>query len=146
MKRFGYMAAATVIGFVGIGVGAGPAFGVGGVCNPTPTPTVSIDDDFVYENQVAQLHVTLTGPSCSTIKVDYNTSNGSAVAVADYVAKSGTLTFSPGQTSKTVNVTIVDDDDYEGNENFYVMLKHPVSVLLGDPTGKITISGLEPAG
>jgi len=39
-----------------------------------------------------------------------------------------------------------DDDDYEPNENFYVMLKHHLGAVPGDPTGKVTIAGLEPAG
>ena len=61
------------------------------------------------------------------------------------VAAAG-LSLTPGQTSKTVNVVIVDDDDSEADETFYVMLKHPVGAAFGDPTGKVTISGLEPAG
>ena len=36
----------------------------------------------------------------------------------DYVAASGTLTFTPGQTSKAVNVTINGDTLYEGDETF----------------------------
>lgn len=156
MKRFSAVAAAASLSLAGLIVaGAGlrgpnamasPAGAVGGLCNPTPKPTMSIGNDFVYENQVAWVQVTLTGPSCSTIKVDYNTSDGTADAGADYVAESGSLTFTPGQTSKWINVAIVDDDDYEPNEHFYVMLKHHVNVIPGDPTGQITISGLEPAG
>ena len=148
MNRFSaVVAAAAVASGLAVGVAvAGPASAVGGYCSPTPTPTVSIADDFVYENQVAALDVTLNWTSCTTITVDYNTSNGSAVAGSDYVAKSGKLTFSPGQTKKTVTVTIIDDNASEPNENFYVMLKNHVNVIPGDPTGKVTISGLEPAG
>lgn len=144
MKRFGYVAVAAVAGFVG--VGAGPALAVGGVCNPGPAPTVSIDDDFVYENEVATLHVTLSNPSCTTVTVNYNTQDSSAQAGSDYVAKSGALTFSAGQTSKIVTVTIIDDDDYEGSEGFWVRLTNPVGGALGDGWGRVTISGLEPAG
>ena len=146
MKR---ITAGLAIAAAVFGLGAGtarPAGAIGGICNPTPTPTVSIGDDFVYEHQLAQVLVSLNWASCGTITVDYNTSNGTAKAGTDYVAKSGKLTFSPGQTSKWVTVTLIDDDDYEPNENFYVMLKNHVNVLPGDPTGKITIAGLEPAG
>ncbi len=150
MKRFGYTAAATIVGFigvsVGVGMGAGPALAVGGACNPGPVPSISIDDDFVYENQVATLHVTLSNALCTTVTVNYNTQDSSAQAGSDYVAKSGGLSFSPGQTSKTVTVTIVDDDDYESNEGFWVKLTNPVGGTLGDGWGRVTISGLEPAG
>ncbi|MGH9223761.1 MAG: Calx-beta domain-containing protein [Acidimicrobiales bacterium] len=151
MKRFSALTAAaslSLAGLIVVGAAAGPAhgLGVGGICTPTPTPTVSIGDDNVYEHQLAQVQVSLNWASCGTIKVDYNTSNGTAKSGSDYVAKSGTLTFSPGQTSKLVSVTLIDDDDHEPNENFYVMLKNHANVLPGDPTGKITIYGLEPAG
>lgn len=148
MKRFGSMAVAAAAVAVGgfVGLGAGPAFGVGGVCSPGPVPTISIDDDFVYENQLATLHVTLSNASCTKVTVHYNTQDSSAVAGSDYVAKSGTVTFSPGQTSKNVNVTIIDDDDYESNEGFWVRLTNPVGGALGDGWGRVTISALEPAG
>ena len=51
-------------------------------------------------------HSTLSGPSSQTVTVDYATSNGTAVAPADYASTSGTLTFDPGVTSRTVEVAV----------------------------------------
>ena len=144
MKRFGNVAAAVVAGALGLSVA--PAGAVGGLCAPHPPRTVSIGDDFVYENEVAHLNVTLSGPSCSTVTVHYNTQDSSAVAGSDYVATSGTLVFSPGQTAKVVNVAIIDDDDYEGTEGFWARLTSPTGASVADGWGRITISSLEPAG
>ena len=46
---------------------------------------------------------------CARPTVAYATSDGTATAGADYTAASGTLTFAPGQTVKTVVVAIADD-------------------------------------
>src|SRR5262249_40822439 len=57
------------------------------------------------------------------VTVNYATQDYSAkVSDNDYVATSGTLTFSPGQTSKTISVTIKGDRKKEADETFYVLL------------------------
>jgi len=45
------------------------------------------------------------------VTVDYSTADllNNAVAGVDYIATSGTLTFAPGETSKTVTVTVIGD-------------------------------------
>ena len=53
--------------------------------------------------------VTLDRSSTGTVTVDYATADGTATAGDDYTATSGTLTFSAGETAKTVSVTVVDD-------------------------------------
>ena len=66
----------------------------------------------------------------------YTTSNLSATAPSDYQAKSGTLTFSPGQTIKTVNVTTVDDSGLnECDEEFKLTLSNPVGTTIASATG-----------
>src|SRR5512132_85270 len=55
--------------------------------------------------------------SAGAVTVDYTTTNGSAtVANGDYDAASDTLTFDPGETTKTVDVTVHGDTTYETNE------------------------------
>ena len=51
------------------------------------------------------------------VTVDYATADGSATAGQDYTAASGTLTFAAGETSKTVNVQVLDDSHDEGDED-----------------------------
>lgn len=82
----------------------------------------------VNENsQNLSVAVTRTGDVSSQTTVDYATANGTAIAGVDYTAASGTLTFAPGETSKTVLVPIINDNFYEGNETF--------SLALGNPSG-----------
>ena len=52
--------------------------------------------------------------------VDWATSDGTATAGEDYTAASGTLVFEVGDTSKTIQVAITDDGDFEANETFNV--------------------------
>jgi hypothetical protein len=61
------------------------------------------------------------------VTVKYATQDGTAIAGSDYVATSGTLTFSPGQTTKTINVAIKGDTKKEPDEYFYVILSNPSS-------------------
>ena len=57
-------------------------------------------------NAAAAFTVTLNSPSSGPVTVNYATANGTAVAGTDYTATSGTLTFAPGETTKTVFVPI----------------------------------------
>jgi hypothetical protein len=52
----------------------------------------------------------------------YRTVDGAAKAGEDYVAETGTLTFKPGQTSKTVTIKVKGDSKKEANEVFYLEL------------------------
>ena len=54
--------------------------------------------------------------------MNYATSNGTAIAGNDYVAVSDNVTFSAGETSKTVFVTILSDNLSEENENYTIAL------------------------
>ncbi|HVJ80060.1 MAG TPA: Calx-beta domain-containing protein, partial [Planctomycetia bacterium] len=72
--------------------------------------------------------VTKPGAIQESVSVSYRTSDGAATtADGDYSAASGTLTFSPGQTSKTITVMVRGDKKREGDEVFYVDLFHPSS-------------------
>jgi Calx-beta domain/FG-GAP-like repeat len=54
--------------------------------------------------------------SFRTVDGTAKTSNG------DYVAKTGTLTFAPGETTKTVTIEVKGDNRKEANETFYLEL------------------------
>ena len=74
-------------------------------------------------------------PSPST----YATADGTATQPADYAQTSGTLTFTPGQTTKTVNVPVVNDALDEADETFTLVLSGPSNAALGDGSGAATI-------
>ena len=81
------------------------------------------------------------------VTVDYATADGSATAGQDYTAASGTLTFAAGETSKTVNVQVLDDSHDEGDETFALRLSNAVGTRMGDSeaTGTIENTDLMPA-
>ena len=83
--------------------------------------------------------VTLNEARSTTVSVDYATVDGSAMAGVDYTATSGTLTFLPGERSKTIQVAILDDTHDEGEETFTLTLSNASGVVIADgqATGRI---------
>jgi hypothetical protein len=68
--------------------------------------------------------VLLSAQQSQTVTVDYSTSNGTAAAGSDYTSTTGTLSFSPGQASKTFSVPITNDTIPEADETFTVSLSN----------------------
>jgi len=102
-------------------------------------PTVSIADGNVAEGnsgtKTLSFVVSLSATAVQTTTVHYHTLDGTAtVADADYDAKSGTLSFRPGQRTATVAVTIRGDRRVEADETFQVVLDTPVNAALGRAT------------
>lgn len=64
--------------------------------------------------------------------VDYETVAGTATADRDFIYKKGTLTFKHGQTSRFIEVDILDDQRFEKKEKFQVILSNPQACSLGD--------------
>jgi hypothetical protein len=82
--------------------------------------------------------VTLSAASTQTVTVNYQTANGvnnGAVEGSDYVAKSGTLTFAPGETSKTIRVDFIGDAVAELNETLFLDLRMPTNARITDSRG-----------
>ena len=91
--------------------------------------------------------VTLSRAASDRVTVDYATGDGSAQAGEDYTAASGTLTFSAGESSKTVEVAGLDDGHDEGDETFTLALSNASGVWLEDAeaTGMTENTDLMPA-
>jgi hypothetical protein len=67
--------------------------------------------------------ITLSATYDQAVSVSYRTVDGTAKASdGDYVAKTGTITFNPGETSKTITITVKGDSKKESNEAFYLDL------------------------
>jgi hypothetical protein len=121
--------------------------GVGTIIdNDDSTPVLSqlsINDVSVTEGDSgtknATFTVNLSAPSSQSVSVNYATANDTAIAGSDYTAKSGTLSFNPGQTSKTFTVPILGDTTVEGNETFKVNLSQATNATIGDSQGVGTI-------
>ena len=64
---------------------------------------------------------------------------GRASAGDDYEATSGTLVFAPGETVKTIEVTVLEDTDEDSGEVFRLVLANPSGAVLGDAEATGTI-------
>jgi Calx-beta domain len=119
--------------------------GVGTITNDDSAglPTLSISDFSVNEGNsgttLANFTATLSAAAASTVTVNYATADATATAGSDYVAQSGTLTFTAGQISKTIAVVVNGDTSVEPNETFTVNLTSPVGATLADAQGVGTI-------
>lgn len=72
--------------------------------------------------------VALSASSDKQVTVDFNTADSSAIAGRDYVAvSSNKLVFEPGQTSKTITVSILADADSKADTYFRILLSNPVN-------------------
>jgi hypothetical protein len=102
-----------------------------GACVNQPSE-LAVSPVTVLENAgQANFNVTLTPASTQVVTVTFSTTDATAKAGLDYSAVSaGTLTFNPGETSKSASVTILDDSLAEGNETFTVTLSNPVNGVL----------------
>mgnify|MGYP005841644685 CR=1 FL=1 len=112
--------------------------------NPPKQPKVTVSDVTKAEGDTGTttfaFNVTLDQASSQTVTVSYATANSTATTGDnDYKAVSGTLTFSPGQTSKTINVLVNGDTKVEPVEAFAVKLTSPVNATLAKATGTGTI-------
>ena len=89
-----------------------------------PEVLISISSTTVTEgvDATADFVVTLSRSSSGTVTVDYTTLDVTALAGSDYQYTDGTLTFQPGETSKTVSVPIINDAVNDSGETFWVGL------------------------
>ena len=86
-----------------------------------------------YENGTnAIIVVTRTGGIEGVVSVSYNTLDGSAQDVQDYIGTSGTITFGSNEVVKTFSVAMVDDVLQEPDQSFTVILSNPVGAILDD--------------
>ena len=90
------------------------------------------------ETGTATLTVTLAVASAKTVSASYSVAAGSA-GTTDFTATSGTLTFAPGETSKTFTIAITDDTLFEGNETLTVSLANLSQATPGQLTQELTI-------
>ncbi len=111
-------------------------------------PQASVSDVRVGEDAGnAILTISLSQASTEEVRVSYETRDGTAIAGRDYGNQDNTVTFSPGETEKTISIPINADHLVEPlPETFTVALKDPSEGLLnvhpvgGEATVTITDS------
>ena len=125
-----------------------------------PTPTLSVAPAQVEEGDSLTFTVTLSAESGREVTVDWTANafaelGDSATAGTDFTAGTGTLTFTPrttevdqvssvlvttpGETAKTFNVSTTEDETFEPNETFTVVLSNPSNAEIGNGNAKGTI-------
>ncbi|MBI2501083.1 MAG: hypothetical protein HYW02_06410, partial [Deltaproteobacteria bacterium] len=106
-------------------------------------PQLSINDLVVDEpltDSFALMTVSLSTPSGRYVTANFSTANGTATAGSDYIAASERpFSFNPGETSKTIAVSLLGDNIDETNETIQITLSSPTNATLGDAVGLLTI-------
>ena len=139
-------------------IGEEPGF-VGGIRNGIATiaqndlRTVTVSGGSVVEG-IAGVTTTVvnftirldSAPSSTPVKVNYSTVAGTAFAGSDFVATTGQVIFAPGETSKTVAISVVSDDVAELDEQFKLQISIPsdgFALLSGNNEATATIEADE---
>lgn len=98
-------------------------------------PEIRVSDDLIDDDErLCDIEVSLDSGSEETVTVKYETKNGTATSGDDYARKSGTVTFSPGQITKEVEIKVHRDRDGEARDLFTVRFFDPVGGTLKDGT------------
>lgn len=110
----------------------------------SPRPAMlSIQDGSILEgdrgNTNLHMDVRLSNTSNQAITVSYRTVDGTAKAKEDYNATSGTLTFQPGETSRTITIPIKGDRKREADETFSVNLSNALGATIDNGVATVTI-------
>ncbi len=123
--------------------GLADAEAVGTIHDDDDAPTLTINDIVDREprrgTQSFAFTVTLSAPSGRDVSASFATKDGSAKAPADYVRTAGTVSFAPGETTRTIYIPVRGDTVGESRETFYVELSAPqhTTIVKAVGAGKI---------
>ena len=101
------------------------------IMDVVPLPTMSITNTQATETDAfVSFTVSLSAASTDVISVGYSTLPDTATENLDYTATIETLSFSPGETSLTIDIPLLQDNLLEGSEQFFIQLANPVNATL----------------
>lgn len=110
------------------------------IANLNPQPALSVGDITAEEqSETAIFLVTMSRAATAPVSLRYATFDGTATAPLDYAATSGTLTFAPGEITKTVTVPVVRDQIADPGETFTLLLSDAFGATILKSTGVATI-------
>ena len=106
-------------------------------------PSIEASDAEAAEGEALEFRLELSEASETPVSVDYETADGTAQEGADYVPVSGTVSFAPGETVKTVSVATLGDGDAEPAETLPLRLSNAEGATLAttEASGTIAASG-----
>jgi len=104
-----------------------------GDCRSTPTPApgdyvVSTSGTDAFEGDLgggSLVEFRLNQPSPNDITFTYTTADDSAIAGQDYMAATGLITIPAGSLTAEVAISVIDDFEPEGTEQFYLFFVDP---------------------
>jgi YD repeat-containing protein len=100
----------------------------------------SVNDVSVAEGGALSFTVTKTGSTANSHNVSYATANGTAGS-GDFTSASGTLSFSPTQTTQSVTVASLQDSNYENAETVFLNISSATNgATISDAQGIGTIN------
>ncbi|HEY5949147.1 MAG TPA: Calx-beta domain-containing protein, partial [Kofleriaceae bacterium] len=109
--------------------------GVGPDAGSIPDVTVAFGSDGTTideDSGTITLPVTLSGVSTHEVRVDFTIGSATtATRPDDFTLSDGSLIFMPGQTEKTIEITIAKDSVEESDETIVVQLGQPIGATLG---------------
>jgi hypothetical protein len=109
------------------------------LCANSAPVSIFIGDVSITEGDAATtdaaFNLLLSNASPQPVTVNYATADATAVAPGDYTPVAGTLTFNPGETSKTVHVAVSGDLQDEPSETFFVNFTQPTGATLARTQG-----------
>lgn len=110
------------VGFSSSGASAIMNNALGGKVPPARVEFAAPKCAVLESDKLVRIGVRRTGNTKITASVNYETINGTAMAGSDYEARKDVLVFKPGETAKHIDITIIDDDEWEENEVFFIKL------------------------
>lgn len=116
------------------------ADGQGAITIENDDNLVSVQDVEASEGRTANFTVFLSNPTVLEARVNYATVGDSATAGSDFISKSGTLIYAPGEWYKVVSVSVLSDTLKESDETFFLKLSAPTNAELKDPSATATIA------
>lgn len=111
-------------------------------------PSLAVAGDAVVEGDTANVLVSMFPPSANTVTVDYQTFDLDAISTLDYSPVTGTLTFDPQETEKTIDVqSLLDlEDEDEVDERFELRLANPIDASLNQEIASVDIEDDDDGG
>lgn len=111
---------------------------IGTIQNDEQTVSITLDSSAsntgLENSGFIRFKVTLSSASANAVVVNFKTEDITAISsgmFADYTAQASTVTFAPGQTEAFIDIAILDDARYEGDETFKVVLTDVQNAALG---------------
>ena len=87
----------------------------------------------INENSgIVTITINRAGGSDGAASALYTTSDGTAIAGQDYVVSSGMINFADGETSRSFDITLIDDSQTEPSETFVITLSSVTGASLGN--------------